>query len=241
MLSVRGKAPFTLTPTLDKNEVLQGDKAVLKVKVNRLWPDLKGPLQVQVMQSPQQQGSELPINLRINNNQPINVAPNQTEGTLNITVAADVPPGTYNVVLRGQTQMQYQKDPKNKQKQNIFLVQPSAPISFTVIPKTLATFTLNNPNPTVKLGKEVEVVVRVARKFNYTGPFKVQLVLPPNVKGIEAGEVTIPEGKDEAKLVVRVPADAAPGNRGNLTVKATASYGKTSVVHESKLSVNVVK
>jgi hypothetical protein len=240
-LSVHGKAPFTLIPTLDKNEVTQGDKAVLKVKVDRLLADLKGPLQIQVMQGPQQQGAELPVNLRINNNQPINVNAGQKEGTLNVTVGADVPPGVYNVVLRGQTQGQYQRDPKNKQKQNIFFVQPSAPVSITVLPKSLATFTVANPSPTVKLGKEVEVVVRVARKFNYTGPFTVQLVVPPGVKGIEAEDVTIPAGKDEAKLVVRVPADAAVGNRGNLVVKATTTFGKTPVVHESKFSVNVVK
>jgi len=67
-------------------------------------------------------------------------------------------------------------------------------------------------------------------------------VLPPNVQGVEAAEVTIPAGQNEAKLVVRVPAGAAPGNRANLTVRATALFqGKHPTTHDARLSVNVTK
>ena len=118
---------------------------------------------------------------------------------------------------------------------------PSAPVSLTVLPKTLATFTIDNASPTVKVGNQMAVVVRVRRQYNFNGEFKVQLVLPPSAKGVEAGEVVIPAGKDEATLTIRVPAGTAPGNRGNLVVRATAQYGKTSVPHEAKLTVNVVK
>ncbi len=239
MMAVRGKAPFTLMPALDKPEVPQGGKAVLTVKLNRLWPDVKGPVQVQVMNDGQGQRSELPQNLRINNNQPINVT--GPTGTLNIIVGNDVPPGTYNLVLRGQTQAPFNKDATSKARQNTFLVQPSAPISFTVLPKALATFTVSSNSPTIKIGKEMELVVRVNRQFNYKGEFKVQLVLPPGAKGVDAGDVIIPAGKDEAKLVLRVPAGTNPGGRGNLVVRATALFGKTPVVHEAKINVNVVK
>jgi hypothetical protein len=239
VMAVRGKAPFTLMPALDKPEVPQGGKAVLTVKLARLWPDVKGPVQVQIMGGGQGQQGELPQNLRINNNQPINVT--GPSGTLNITVGNDVPPGTYNLVLRGQTQAPFNKDATSKAKQNTFLVQPSAPISFTVLPKSLATFTVSNPSPTIKIGNQMDLVVRVNRQFNFKGEFKVQLVLPPGANGVEAGEVVIPAGKDEAKLVLRVPPGANPGGRGNLLVRATAMYGKSAVVHEAKLNVNVVK
>src|SRR5262249_32966973 len=158
----------------DKPQVVQGDKATLKVKVVRLWPEIKNPIQVGVIQGQNRQGAELPVNLRINNNQPINIAGNSAEGTLNVQVGADVPPGLYNVVLRGQTQAPFNKDPKAKGGQPVSLVQPSAPVSLFVLPKALAT--LSVANATVKAGGQVEVVVRVNRLFNYAGELKVALV-----------------------------------------------------------------
>lgn len=233
--------PFTLTPTIDNPAVPQGGKAVLKVKLARLWPDIKGPVQIQAMQGQGEQTGELPQNLRINNGQPITLNPGQAEGTFNVTIARDVPPGVYNVVLRGQTQAPYNKDPKSTAKQPTFIVQPSAPLSITVVPRSLARFTVANPSPTIKVGSQLEVMVHVDRQFSYNGEFKVQLVLPANIKGVEAAEVIIPAGKDEAKLVLRVPNGTNPGLRGNLILRATALFGKSAVPHEAKLNVNIVK
>jgi hypothetical protein len=70
----------------------------------------------------------------------------------------------------------------------------------------------------------------------------VQLVLPANVKGVSSTAVIIPAGKDEVKLPLKAPADAAPGNRANLIVRATATLdGNIPVTHETKINVNVVK
>jgi hypothetical protein len=241
-LSVRGKAPFTLTPTIDKADLVQGDKATVKVKLNRLWPEVKTPMQVGLMQSQNRQGSEVPQNLRFNNNQPVNINPGQAEATLPVTVANDVPPGVYNVVFRGQTQIPYNKDPMSKVKPNTFIVQPSLPLTVTVLPKAVAQLSLSTNSMNVKVGGQSEIVVRVQRRFNYQGEFKVQLVLPMGVTGVEAGDVTIPAGKDEAKLVVKVPAGQTPGGRNNLIVKVTAMWaGKTPTVHETKFNVNIVK
>jgi hypothetical protein len=241
-LAVRGKAPFTLEPSIDKAHVFTGDRATVKVKVNRHLPELKNPLQLTLMQDQQRQGAELPNNLRFNNNQPINVPPAQGEASINVTVGGDVPPGVYNVVFRGQTQVPASRDPKRKQRQNTFVVQPSAPLRLEVVPKTLATLSLSTAAATVKIAGQEELTVRIKRRYNYEGEFKVQLVLPPGVKGVEAAEVTIPAGKDEAKLVLRAAADATPGNRANLLVRATALYkGQVPTPHEAKLNVNVVK
>jgi hypothetical protein len=242
-LAVRGKALFTLTPTADKPQFAQGDKGTIKVKVGRVSPDLKNPIIVGLTQSQNSQGSEFPANLRFNNNQPVTIAPAAAEGTFAVTVGPDVPPGVYNVVFRGQTQVAYNKDPKSKAKPNTPVVALSAPISITVLPKTLATLTLAPAGANVKIGGKTEVVVRVQRKFGYDGEFTVQAVLPANAKGVTIADMVIPAKQDEAKLVVQSPAGSAPVNVQNIVVKATALYGagKVPVVHETKLGVNVVK
>ncbi|MFO0845556.1 MAG: PPC domain-containing protein [Gemmataceae bacterium] len=241
-LAVRDKAPFALTPTIDKPEVVQGDKATIKVKLDRLWPDAKGAVQVALMQPQNRQGSELPQTLRLNNNQPFNVEANKGEASVGMTVGNDVPPGVYNVVLRGQTQVPYNKDSQSKQRPNVFVVQPSAPLAVTVLPKSLAQLSLSTTSATVKAGGQGEVVVRVQRRFNFDGEFKVKLELPNGAAGLEASEVTIPRGQNEAKLVLKAQPDAKPGSRTNLVVKATALFnGKTPTAHEAKLNVNVVK
>jgi len=241
-LCVRGKPVFTLDPSIDKADVLPGDKATIKVKVARVNPDAKAAIAVGVMQHQGRQGSEMPQNLRVANNQPVNIAPGAAEGTFAVTVGTDVPPGTYNIVFRGQTQVPYNKDPMSKTKPNTNAVGVSAPLRINVLPRSLATFTASNTNPTVKIGGQQELTVKVVRQHGFGGEFKVSLVIPPGIKGVEAADVTIPAGADEAKLVLKAPAGAMPGGRANLVVKAVAVWeGKTPVTHETKLNVNVVK
>jgi hypothetical protein len=235
MLAVRPGAPYHLTGTLDKPTLVQGDKGTLKVKLTRLSPDFKTPLTVQAITA------ELPKGVTLNNNQPITIAANQTDGTLPVVIPANAQPGVYTIVLRTQTQYPYNKDATAKQKPNTIVVLPSAPVTLTILPKSVATLSLSTQTATVKIGKEAEVMVRVARQFGYEGEFKVQVVLPPNAKGVTIADTVIPAGKDEAKLVVKSAADVKPINLGNLTVRATAVYQGHATTHEVKFNVNVVK
>jgi hypothetical protein len=234
LLAVRDKAPFALGATLDKATVVQGDKVTLTVKVSRLWPDLKQPINATVMD---------PVpGVVVNNNQPVALNAGKDEGTFPVQVSGTAAPGTYTVVLRAAAQVPYAKDPMAKQKPPVNIVQPSAPLTITVLPKTVATVAATVPNPNLKAGTQGEVVVKVTRQFSYEGEFKVQLVLPPNVAGVAADDVVIPAGKDEAKLLLKAPADAAPGPRNGLTVRATAMLnGSVPTVQETKINVNVVK
>jgi hypothetical protein len=236
VLAVRPGAPYALDATLAKPALVQGDKTDLKVKLNRLWPDFKTPLAVQ------SRADELPPGLTINNNQPINIAPDKADGTLPVVVGTAVPPGTYNLVLRTTSAIPYNKDPKAPQKPPTNVVQPSAAVTLTVLPKTVATLALANAAPTAKAGTQAEVVLRVTRLFDYAGELKVQVVLPPAVKGVSADEVTIPAGQDQAKLVFRVAADATQGNHAGIVVRATGMVnGNVPVVQETKLNLNVLK
>lgn len=233
MLAVRPGAPYSLAASLDKPALVQGEKGTLQVKLTRISADFKTPLTVQAIPT------ELPRGLSLNNNQPITIAANATEGKLPINVQANVLPGTYNLVLRTQTQMPYNKDAMAKQKPNTLVVLPSAAATLTILPKALATLSLSTTNATVKTGKETEVVVRVNRQYGYEGEFKVQVVLPPKAKGATIGDTIIPAGKNEAKLVIK--AGAMPVNLPNLLVRATAQYQGHATTHEVKLNVNVVK
>jgi len=235
VLAVRDKAPYNLTAAIDKATLVQGDKATLSLRLARLWPDFKTPVQVQ------QSALEVVPNLLVNNNQPASMAPGQDALTVPVVVNPNVVPGTYSIVLRTSAQVPFNKDPKGP-KQPINVVLPSTPVAITVLPKQVATVTLSNANPGVKVGAQAEVVVNVARMYDYAGPFKVQLVLPANTAGVSADEVTIPPGKNEAKLVLKAPAGTVVGNRANLIVRLTALVnGNVPTVHDATINVNVVK
>ncbi len=240
-LCVRGKPTFVLEPSIDKADVLPGDKATIKVKVTRTNPDAKAAIQVGVMQHQSRQGSEMPQNLRIANNQPVSIAPGAAEGTFAVTVGTDVPPGAYNIVFRGQTQIPYNKDPMSKTRPNTNAIGVSTPIRINVLPRSLATLSVAN-SVNLKIGGQQELAVTVTRLHGYAGEMKVSLVVPPAAKGVEAAEVTIPAGANEAKLILKAPAGTMPGARNGLVVKVAAVWeGKTPVTHEAKVNVNVVK
>ncbi|MBY0525115.1 MAG: PPC domain-containing protein [Gemmataceae bacterium] len=232
VLAIRDKAPFNVVLGAETASAPQGDKVTVPIKIERLWPDAKAPVQVQAV--------GLPTGMTFNNNNaPMAVA--NDNGSLVLTVGPNVPPGNYSIVFRGTSQVPYSKDPMAKMKPNVAVTQPSLPVTVSVVPKTLATLTVTPPNATAKVGTEVKVMVKVARLLDFPGEFKVELVQPPTAKGIAAPEVTIPAGKDEIELVLKVDADAPPGNRADLLVRATAMYGATAVKHEQKFAVNVTK
>jgi hypothetical protein len=236
VLAVRPGAPYALTGAIAKPALLQGDKTDLKIHLTRLWPEFKTPLTVQA------QAADLPAGLTLNNNQPITLAPDKAEGSLAVNVGTGVPPGTYNLTLRTSSAIPFNKDLAAKERQPTNVVQPATPVALIVLPKTVATLALANATPSAKPGGQAEVVLRVTRQADYAGDFKVQVVLPKDTKGISVNEVTIPAGKNEGKVVVKVAADAAPGNRAGLIVRATGTLnGNVPVPHEVKFDFNVVK
>jgi hypothetical protein len=234
VLAVRDKAPFNLTAAIDKPAIVQGDKGNFTVKLTRQSPNFKQPLIV-TLQEPL-------ANIVVNNNQPFTLNPGKDDGAFPIVVNPNAQPGIYNIVFRGQAQIPYNKDPKNAQKPPINVVQPSTPVTLTVLPKQVGTLALANPNPMVKIGAATEVVVRVTRMYDFADEFKLQLVLPPSAKGISADPATIPAGQDEAKIMLKTDASAAPGQIADFIVRAVAMVnGNVPTTHEVKFTANVVK
>jgi hypothetical protein len=234
VLAVRDKAPYNLTPSIDKPAIVQGDKGNFTVQLARQWPAFKQPLIV-TLQEPL-------ANIVVNNNQPFTLNPGKDDGSFPIQVNPNAQPGVYNIVFRGQAQIPYNKDPKNPQKPPINVVLPSSAVTMTVLPKQVGTLALAIPNPMVKIGAATEVIVRVARQYDFAGEFKLQLVPPPSAKGLSAEPVTIPAGQDEAKIILKAAADAAPGQIADFIVRAVAMVnGNVPTTHEVKFTANLVK
>src|SRR5207302_1580874 len=129
------------------------------VKLARIAADAKTAVAVQAT------AAELPTGFTVNNNQPLQIAAGATDANLAVVVAANTPPGTYTVVLKVQTQMPYNRDPKAPQKPPTNIVLPSTPVTITVLPKTVATVALAAPNVNAKVGMATELVVKVTRQF----------------------------------------------------------------------------
>src|SRR5262249_54334488 len=101
VLAVRERAPFDLTASLEKPTVLHGEKLAVTVKLTRLWPELKGAVQLTALNLPPTM--QLP---------PTNITDKDVTLTLNVNTT--VPPGTYTIMVRGQAQQPFAKEPKQK-------------------------------------------------------------------------------------------------------------------------------
>lgn len=234
LLAVRGKAPFHMVANLDKPVMIHGEKVNLTLKLTRLWPDFKQPLQVQII--------EIPPNLVLANN-PATIAPDKGDAGMTLQAPATVQPGVYNLVVRASAQIPFNKDPAAKDKPAVNVVQPVFPATLTIAPTTLGTLTLGNNNPMVKPGGQTELVVKVARQFGYTGEFKVEVTVPPTVKGISLNPLVISAGKEEARLSIKAAADAMPGTLSGMMIKASAPWNGSipTTTPAVPFSVTVIK
>ncbi len=226
-LAVRGPAPYTLDCGFDAKTIMHGGPVTIPLKVTRHQADFKGPVQVVI------QPNELPPGISFGN---VTLPPDKSEQNLILNVPANIIPGTYTFVFKS-----FGGVPSGPKGQAVNVVQCSSAVVLTVVPKQVARVTVSNSAPALKPGGEVELVVKVARQFDYAGSFNVKLALPADAKGIGADEVTIAAGQNEAKLVLRADEDAVPGPRNNLVVQVTAVVKGLTLMHEAKINVSVNK
>jgi hypothetical protein len=162
--------------------------------------------------------------------------------TVMIDVKSTAPPGVYSVVFRGDSQVGFTRDPKAAKpaKANVPTSAFTDPVEITVIPTSVAKLTPGQiPNNAVKAGATAELTIKIERQFDYAGEYKVKFTPPMGVAGITADEVTVPAGKDEAKLVFKAAADAKPGAVAGV-VTVTAIYDKKyTISHETKVNFTV--
>lgn len=121
VVAVAGEqAPFALTPAVETLTVNAGKKAEVVVKCDRLWPDVKGAVTLIPL--------SLPNSIKMNT---ATVAADKGEATVTFEVAANAKPGEYTVVITGQMQVPFAKDPKAA-KPNTLVPLPSRPIRVMV-------------------------------------------------------------------------------------------------------------
>jgi hypothetical protein len=231
VLAVRDKAPYSLVVGTQQINVPQGQKISIPVKLVANGA-FKTNVQVAAIGGPT---GLVP--------QPLTLTPGQGGTvTLDAKGGQGFAPGNYTIFLRGQTQPINPKQPAPKGNTPTNYVQVSMPVSVTIVPKTLAKVAAVPQAAKVKVGKDVEVLVRVARTVDLPSSFKVEAIIPPNVKGLSAKEVTITAGEDEMKMIFTAAPNAAVGQSPTITLRFTAMFnGTIPVVHETKLTLSITK
>ncbi|HEX8199234.1 MAG TPA: PPC domain-containing protein, partial [Isosphaeraceae bacterium] len=127
VLAVRDPPPFALALGREEATLAPGEKLTVPLKLTRLWPDLKAPVQVTA--------SSFPPNLTA---APVGMAPGRDDAEIVLEARANAAPGVYSLVLRGQVPVPFSKDPAAKAKPNVTVTQPSAPLALTVLPRRSA-------------------------------------------------------------------------------------------------------
>lgn len=123
-LAVRDKAPYAVLLPKEKITVAAGSSLETSVKVERHWPDFKGNVQLI--------GLNLPPGFSLATT---NVAAGASQAAIKLNVAANVPPGEYTVVLRGDAQVPYNRDPTAATRPNVRVADPSTPMVVEVLRK----------------------------------------------------------------------------------------------------------
>jgi hypothetical protein len=164
---------------------------------------------------------------------PVTIAAGQNDAKLILKVAPDAAPGPRpNLTLRAVAVVNG----------NVSL-NHDAKFILLVLPAKVAILSVSPTPPfstTVLHGSEAEIIVKLARLLDYKDAFKLEM-LPDDMQGITAVPVSIAAGQNEARLVLKVAADARPGPRPNLTLRAVAVVnGKVTLNHEVKFNLLIL-
>jgi hypothetical protein len=124
-LGVRATAPYGLKAASAPQSVAAGGKFEATVSVERHWPEFKGKIQVTALDPPP--GFDVAT---------AEVPEGKSEASIRVTVAANVPPGTYTLVFRGDAQVPFSPDPNAKAKPNVRVADPATPLTVTVTSPT---------------------------------------------------------------------------------------------------------
>jgi hypothetical protein len=121
LAAVGDTGPFVVKPAVEKLEIAAGQKAEVKVQLDRLWPDFKAAVTLN--------GLSFPGPIKMNQ---VTIGEGKAEATVTIEVQAGARPGDYTLALQCQAQVPFLKDAKTG-KANTLVAVPSRPFTVTVI------------------------------------------------------------------------------------------------------------
>jgi hypothetical protein len=120
-LAVRSAAPYGIRLPAEPLTVPAGRALDVKAKVVRHWEDFKGKVQLT--------GLNLPPGFAMAATE---VPADRGEATVQLKVAANVPPGEYSIALRGDAQVPFASDPKAANRTLVRVADPSTPLAVRV-------------------------------------------------------------------------------------------------------------
>jgi hypothetical protein len=202
-------------------EWISGDKQNLTLAAERITPGNQEPIIVQFASQPTK---------------------DKPEAVVNATVRANIPPGSYPLIIKGTAQLPF-THPVTKKGGNVPVDVLSEPALVVVLPTSLAKVAVTGPpNNQIKPGTTADILVRVERLYNYQGPFQLAAELPPNTSGLSVQGGTIPPGQNEGQVRLTAAPDAKAGPVNGILIVVNAPYdAKYTVRHEAKINVNIVK
>jgi Bacterial pre-peptidase C-terminal domain len=165
------------------------------------------------------------------------IAKDKNDGSITLDVRNNALPGTYPLVLRGETQVQFVRDQNKKDaKTNANALAFTEPIVVTVLPMTLGKLTVvQPPNNQLKAGASTELTINFERQFEDIGPLEVKFNVPKSAVGVTIKDTTIPENTSTIKVPIVVDKDAKDVGNIALEITATATlHGKFPIVHTAK-------
>ena len=121
VVAMKERAPYSLALSPERISVESGQKAEIKILLNRLWPEFTGGVNYQPL--------NFPGPFQLGNG---TLQPGQTEVSVSINVQLGTRPGDYTLAIMGQAQVPFNKDPQASDKPNTLVSIPSRPISLTV-------------------------------------------------------------------------------------------------------------
>jgi hypothetical protein len=122
-LAVRPDAPYALRLPTTTLTVPAGGTLETAVTVQRCTKDFQGKVQLTGLALPNGFGFAT-----------TDVSPDRTDVPIKISVAPNVPPGDYTLVLRGDAQVPYNRDPKAAARPLVRVASPSTPLAVVVAP-----------------------------------------------------------------------------------------------------------
>src|SRR5207244_2800208 len=105
----------------EKLTVTVGGNLEIPVTLTRHWSDFKGPVQIA--------GLNLPPGFNLAT---VTIPTDKKEMNAKLTIAGNVPPGEYSVVVRGDAQVPFNRDAKAASRPSVRVADPSTPMTVVV-------------------------------------------------------------------------------------------------------------